>query len=141
MSTATKIFFKRSKIGRKGKAFHLCDICADASKRTLIGGHGYDCRSILPAKDSVLPENSGTFELILPSDPRWAEHQFHMAQRRAASLSNHGWKFFESEGPRGTYYEGFGPNGMRVMSEQKRDTRAAFLAAVNHAFDVQFGKM
>lgn len=49
MSTATTLFFKRAKIGKKGKEIPLCDICADASRKTLIGGHGYDWRTISPA--------------------------------------------------------------------------------------------
>lgn len=75
---------------------------------------------------------------MLPGDDGWAEYQWKMAKRRALCLSNHGWKFFKREGPHGTYYEGFGPRGRRVMSKQLADIRDAFLAAINHAFDVQF---
>ncbi|GAA5124603.1 hypothetical protein JIN84_12895 [Luteolibacter yonseiensis] len=78
------------------------------------------------------------YELVLPGDPSWPEYQFQMAQRRAASLSANGWKFHPQEGPRGHYYEGYGPAGRRMMSEQEKDPRAAFVAAINHAFDIQF---
>jgi hypothetical protein len=75
---------------------------------------------------------------MVPGADGWEEHQFRMVKRRAARLSENGWKFLPQDGPRGTYYEGYGPRGARVMSEQKEDARAAFIAAVNHAFDVQF---
>ena len=59
MSTATTLFVKRAKIGKKGKEILLCDICADASRKTLIGGHGYDWRTISPANADVdLPDTA-----------------------------------------------------------------------------------
>jgi hypothetical protein len=61
-----------------------------------------------------------------------------IVQRRAARLSEKGWKFLRQEGPRGTYYEGFGPQGKRVMTEQKPTEQEALFAAIRHAFDVQF---
>lgn len=88
----------------------------------------------------ILPilEETGPFELMIPGSDGWAEYQFRLAKRRAATLSSHGWKFLEKEGPRGHYYEGFGPRGARVMTEQKEDIREAFLAAIDHAHRVQF---
>jgi hypothetical protein len=88
---------------------------------------------LLPA-----PAGGEAYELMLPGDVGWAEYQWTMARRRAEHLSNHGWKFTKAVGPRGTYYEGHGPQGKRVMSEQQADERAAFVAAINHAFAVQF---
>lgn len=86
----------------------------------------------------ILATDSNDFALMLPGDDGWAELRWQMAKRRALSLSHHGWKFFKREGPRGIYYEGFGPRQRRVMSKQLGDIRAAFLEAINHAFDVQF---
>lgn len=67
---------------------------------------------------SLGEDAESTFELMLPGDDGWAEYQFRMAQRRAVALSNHGWKFWPTKGPRGHYYEGFGPRDARVMTEQ-----------------------
>lgn len=55
LSTATTCFFKRQKIGKKGKEILLCNICADVSRKTLIGGHGFDWQTISPANVSDVP--------------------------------------------------------------------------------------
>lgn len=61
-----------------------------------------------------------------------------MSKDKAAALSRKGWKFIEMKGPRGIYFEGRGPHGARVMGEQNPDRAIALLAAINHAFTVQF---
>lgn len=83
-------------------------------------------------------EPIGRFEILLPDDPRWQRKQFEDAQRRAAALSAHGWRLLRQTGPRGTYYDGHGPKGARIMSDSDPDERAAFMKAINHAWRVQF---
>lgn len=78
------------------------------------------------------------FSMLLPGDPGYDFAQALIIKRRAQQLSNHGWKFLPQKGPRGFYYEGFGPAGKRVMSEQCEELHDAFLKAVNHAHNVQF---
>jgi hypothetical protein len=78
------------------------------------------------------------FALVLPGDDGWAAWQYRMVRDRAATLSRHGWKFTQTSGPRGVYYEGHGPAGRRMMGEQKQDPQAALVAAINHAFSIQF---
>lgn len=74
----------------------------------------------------------------ISAEPGFEELHFARMKRRAACLSEHRWRFYKKEGPRGIYYEGFGPAGRRVMSEQNCDPRASLAAAINHAFDIQF---
>lgn len=83
-------------------------------------------------------QESEIFPLMLPGEDGWASYQFKMLQGRAKILSDNGWRFIQADCPRGIYYEGFGPGGARVMSEQQNDPEAALLAAINHAFTVQF---
>ncbi len=69
-----------------------------------------------------------------PGDPGFEEWASSQLQRLAEILSRRGWRFEEKAGPRGIYYEGHGPRGMRIMGEQRPTKADALTEAFNHAF-------
>ena len=75
-------------------------------------------------------------ELKLPGDDGWVEAMYNLYKRRAARLSKAGWKFIRRDGPRGIYFEGFHPDGRRIMSEQSKSEEEAVLAMIRHASDM-----
>ena len=78
--------------------------------------------------------------LVLPTDPEYLATRREAYRRMAARLSDHGWKFWLRSGPRGAYYEGYGPRGARIMSAQNADMKEALLEAIEHATRLQFPK-
>jgi len=73
-------------------------------------------------------------DIKLPGDPGFEERAAGLLKLRAETLSRHGWRFEEKAGPRGIYYEGHGPRGMRIMAQQCPTKEAALTEAINHAF-------
>lgn len=71
-----------------------------------------------------------------PGDPEFAEYAFNHTQGIAKRLTEKGWKFIPRNGPHGHYYDGIGPRGKRIMSDQKTTKEEALLVALRHASDV-----
>jgi hypothetical protein len=73
------------------------------------------------------------YHLELPGSLKPALTPEARLKQQAEKLSAQGWRFQKQSGPRGTYYNGYGPRGKRIMSAQHADEREAFRAAIEHA--------
>lgn len=86
-------------------------------------------------------ESPDLFDLLnlpKPGTPEFTQYAFALTKRIAASLAAAGWRFHHKEGPRGHYYEGFGPGGVRMMSQQRADLQDAYLVCLRQANSIHF---
>ena len=78
------------------------------------------------------------FHLFHPDDDDFGERMFDLYRRRAARLTELGWKFAHNQGPRGHWFEASSPQGKCAMGAMMPTKEQALLKIIMHAASIEF---